>query len=191
MLHERSESIPQSRGLCRYCLREMWNGKRIPAGKCRSTDRGFCATCERWIQRYNEDPRLSKFSVAEQVPAERAESGVGWKDSPDRRCADLPTQFFAAELDSDDPEFVELTTHERKEQWAQRRSIAVTLCGSCPFITRCRTNAQQMGYEGLWGGVWFSRLRWEDLVTGEQGPTIHASRRAREQYEARKENAAA
>lgn len=191
MLHDRAESMAQSRGLCRFCLREMWNGKRIPAGKCRATDRGYCATCDRWIQRYGEDPRWSKLSVAEQVTAERPESGVGWKGNPARRCADLPTQFFAPELDDDDPEFVVLTKHERKELWAQRRSIAETLCGSCPFRAQCRSNAQEMGYEGLWGRVWFSRLRWEDLVTGEHGPTVHASRRARDRYEARQENSAA
>lgn len=192
MLHDRTQTMPQSWGLCRYCLREMWSGSQIPRGKCRvSADRVKCCTCERWIERYADDPRHSKSSVAETVPAERPDPGpTDWKASPDRRCAGVPTGFFEPELSDDDPQWRRLASWERKALWAQRRRVAAGLCASCPFITQCRANAAEMGFEGLWGGVWFDRREWEDLRTGERGPTIHAPRRTRERFEARQKAAA-
>lgn len=192
MLHQRTAPLARSWGLCRYCLRNMWDGDKIPEGATRvSADRIKCATCARWIERKGTDPRDSKTSPAERLPVERAEPDDGWKVSPERGCADLPVSDFEPELDKDDPEYVRLTDAARDRLWAGRRMIAQTLCADCPFRTQCRSTAKAMGYEGLWGAAWFTRTRWQDLITKESGPTMYAVARDRRKGEDMQRKAAA
>lgn len=172
-------AIPRSHGLCRFCLRDMWTGD-APRGKAVvGPDRTMCTACHQIITTGGGDPCLVSGTKAEQVPAERPEDNPRWRDDPDRNCRDLPPLFFDDDLDADDPEYVEQTKQERSAVWMERRKVARRLCHTCPVMEQCRAAALAHGYEGLWGGAWFSRNRWEDLVTRESGATIHARGRAR------------
>jgi hypothetical protein len=166
---------PHTAGLCRYCRRQMWRGHTTGTGLLPAADtvEGACTTCAKWILEHpGEDPREAKGTTAELVPAMRHEHSRGWRHDPARACATAEPRMFDPDPDRDDPEADEtyraLLRHSRA-------TAAVEYCAGCPLRYLCRAKAHRHGYEGLWGGVVFGRLRWTDYLSGEQGYTRHAT----------------
>lgn len=167
---------PHSAGLCRFCLREVWRGKLAKTGLVAADDRVggvACGACAKWcLDHPGEDPRNSNRTHAEQVPAERAEVDRDWRHDPRRQCVGADPILFDPDPDKDDP------AHGGRRFRATVRDArigaAARLCGPCPVRDRCRAAALTHGYEGLFGGVFSVRYRWTDLLTGEQGWTVHA-----------------
>lgn len=163
-----SERTPYFAGLCRLCLREMWANLKDGARNglvAVSGDGRTCETCVRYLREQDgADPRESKGSPAERIPAERDED-QWWHQFA--LCRGIGVEPFAPDPMPGEkgPRGVGTT----------RRYIAAFLCGDCPVARECRTAALEHGYEGIWGGRFFHRNTWLDLFTDLRGPTIHAS----------------
>lgn len=169
---------PMSVGMCRYCRREMWNDTREVAGLLRAAPDGItCDGCRSWLRRNpGGDPLRARSSVAERIPAELPETDAAWRDRA--RCRDTDPAVFEPDPDPDDR-----TPRERDHAWHQRHYTAARVCDACPVLERCRATALDRGYEGLWGGLFITRQRWKNLITGESGWTIHVTEAARREHE--------
>lgn len=179
--HDRSPQPPYSVGLCQYCRREIWaNGdtaRRAGLDVVVSDATGTqCVTCQLWQARHpGRDPRNARGTAAERLRVEGPEPDPSWRED-DRACEGLPIEPFAPELDRDDPVWRAMDDATRAELVDERMLAARRVCGPCPVREACAETALAMGYEGLWGGAFYRRRDWENLITGAKGHTIHSSR---------------
>jgi hypothetical protein len=180
--HHAAASAPVFVDLCRYCHRPMWHGSRPGAVLLPPAPRhpGACGGCGSWLDDHpGGDPRRARNTVAEQVPAEWSEDNPGWRNDPARRCAGADPILFEPDPDPDDePRTPAVAACVRDA----RRAAAQVFCGPCPLRQTCAETALAHGYEGVWGGRHFGRIRWEDLLTGETGWTVHATKTARRDW---------
>lgn len=183
------DSIPRVAGLCVKCLRTMWTnlGDQGRKGMVTvSADGLHCNSCRRYMRETGGlDPREHRGSPAERIPAELPESDRSWRDNPDRRCLDVGAEVF----EPDPEDLSDALIADLHTVWDNRRYAAVNVCGDCPVMRQCRAAAQERGYEGLWGGRFFTVDEWVDLVTGAKGPTINANARTRQKLLAALERA--
>lgn len=172
------DHTPHVVGLCSDCRREMWTGTdHPPTGLKVSPDPRYCGTCHHWrVAHPGQDPRYARNTRAEQVPAEWGEDDPTWR--PRGNCAG-----------SDEPELFDPfpDVDEREPGWSAEIAVktaqvaADSYCSFCPVILICRAKAEHHGYEGVWGGAFFDRETWTDLlVPGVGGETIHHPNRLRE-----------
>ncbi len=169
---------PMAAGLCPWCLREMWLEVTTGSGLLRAmADLSACQPCHSWRQlNPGADPREARNTAAERILAEHAEPDPSWRDDAAQACHGLPPEMFAPEPDRSEPGYVAASDASRGETWEERHYVAFNVCAACPVRAACRATAAAMGYEGLWGGVFFDRWRWLDLLTGDKGETIHVHR---------------
>lgn len=156
----------------------MWDNVGPARGYVRvGTDPRQCQTCEGWMATNGAtDPSLGRGNAGERIPAERPELDSRWRDDPDLACRDAPPALFWPDPDPDeDVPAIDPGT---------RREVARRVCGSCPVRHQCRDAALGNGYEGLWGGALFGLYRWDDLLTGESGDTVHAAHRRKREHAA-------
>jgi hypothetical protein len=173
------DRTPHTVGLCVECLRTMW--VNIPeddrAGKVLvSGDGRRCQQCVRFIRQHGYSPQLHRGSPAERVPAEGTEDEQWWRDPALTRCTGIGVEPFAP-----DP----MPGDGAPTTWAMRRYVAAFVCSKCPVAAPCRAAARVHGYEGLWGGRFFQRNTWVDVLTGVRGPTKHAGEPTRSRMLAR------
>ena len=167
--------MPTAAGLCVKCRRKMWahlaHGPDRPVAV--SADGTHCEPCARYMRETGGDPRLKKGNPAERVPAEMAEADTTWRAEPlELLCSGIGPEPFYPEPFYDDPQ---PPVEEREELLETRRYIARELCAYCPVARSCRQAALDRGYEGVWGGRFFRRNTWYDILHPEiSGPTIHA-----------------
>jgi hypothetical protein len=172
------EVIPTVAGLCGKCLREMWAA--LPdsdrSGRLEvATDLRHCKPCYRYITTTGRDPRYKTGAAAERLPVELAEDDDSWRADPARM---LCSSIGAVDVFEPDPMSDEddgRTKWERTEFLESRRLTATRICARCPAMWDCRNAARERGYEGLWGGWFFTRVSWTDLDTGAMGPTRYTS----------------
>jgi hypothetical protein len=167
--------LPRVAGLCRYCHRQMWTSlpERDRRGKIVvSRDGRTCDPCQRYVRTTGKDPREKAGSAAEMVPAEYPEDDQWWRDSGLPHCAGVGGGPF--EPDPLPEELAATPDEERLAIAEMRRYIAAFVCGPCPVAEECRAAARVHGYEGMWGGRFFTRQTWTDPLTGLRGPTMHA-----------------
>jgi hypothetical protein len=182
---------PVVAGMCRYCRREFWNGNAPDGSALLHASQaypGCCDACGQWLRRNpGGDPRTRKGHLAERIPAERAEADPTWRHHPDGlRCHQAPPELFDPEPDPDDRPAPDDPGYDviRRAEWRQRRDVARVFCDPCPVRSACKAAALAQGWEGLWGGTFFERRRWHDLLDGTDGPTMHAPARDRKRAEA-------
>jgi hypothetical protein len=181
--HAKAPGIPTSAGHCPDCLRKVWRGRKRGEALLSVTDRhgGACESCAKWRDEHpGQDPTHAKRSRAERIPAEREEHAPRWRDHPGRGCREVPPLAFEPDPDRDEDGHDEVSRQFRADM---RREMAVRVCLPCPVREKCFAAALAHGYEGLWGAAVFGRSRWDDLLTGDSGRTIHAKRRRTEPAE--------
>lgn len=176
-------TLPRVVGLCVSCLRPMWShiyrAAPYPRAVTVSTDKRHCNPCYRYIQETGCDPQTKKGSAAERIPAEMPEPDDSWRYRPNGpACRDTdPLAFIPDPLPED---LAAIPERERESTLELRRFVAEHVCGPCPVRRECGATADACGFEGLWGGRFFTRTRWTNLVTGVAGPTRHTSKKERE-----------
>lgn len=171
---------PMFAGLCNYCRRPMWRQTKDIRGLLKSNaNETTCASCVAWMSDHpGQDPRSSKGNVAERIPAERPESDSRWRGKRLDECRDAPPSLFEPDPFRDERD-VEQTPQDRADEWKLRESVVATYCHQCPVIAECRRTALENGYEGIWGGLHQTYMRWTDLETGEWGPSANVRGAAR------------
>ena len=173
--HYEIDTMPRVVGLCVTCRRTMWT--KLPHGPHRpvaaSGDGRHCEPCARYMRETGRDPRFKKGNPAERVPAEMSESDPSWRDDPTvMRCTDIgPEPFWP---DPFTEELQEIPDADREVMLETRHDIAEKVCARCPVLQGCRRAATELGAEGLWGGRFYRRNSWVDLLHPEVfGPTVH------------------
>jgi hypothetical protein len=164
------DHTPYVIGMCSDCRREMWTGTDHPPGLKVSPDPRYCATCHHWRRAHpGADPRYVRNTRAEQIPAEWGEDDPTWRRRGNCAGSDEP-EIFDRLPDED----------EREPGWSLEVALktaqvaADAYCSFCPVLLVCRAKAEHHGYEGVWGGAFFERDEWRDLlVPGVTGRTIH------------------
>lgn len=174
-------SHPVFAGLCNDCRRPMWRHTKDQRGLLKSNaSETRCTSCVAWRQDHpDRDPRESKGNVAERIPAERAEADSNWRRANLSECRDAPPELFAPEPLPDEREDGQ-TPQDRADDWKMREAVVATYCHQCPMLAACRQAALDHAYEGIWGGLWQTYVKWTDLETGDWGPSANVRGAARE-----------
>lgn len=163
---------PRAVGLCRTCQRQMWTNLSSHRGQVAvSRDGVHCDPCFAYIRRTGKDPRDQRGNPAERIPAERPESDPSWRAHPDRRCDGIDGGPFEPDPL---PEEDGATPADYRDRTEMRRYIATFVCGPCPVAAACRGAAAAHGWEGMWGGRFFTATAWVDPRDYSlHGPTLH------------------
>jgi hypothetical protein len=177
---------PLDAGLCKFCRRQMWtnfnDGKSPGVLRASSTRPGVCATCSLALDRHpDRDPRDSQ-GAAERIPAEAPEADTSWR--PHSACLDSPPELFFPDLDPDEAPMEDDAA--RRLVLTQRRQTARAFCANCPVLEECQNTADAHGFEGLWGGRFYTRTQWHSLLgDGAKGLTMFSKRIRSERRAAR------
>jgi hypothetical protein len=185
------DTLPRVVDLCVSCQRPMWTN--LPKSELRgnvtvSGDARHCTSCLRTINKTGDNPQDKKGSAAERLREERAEDDPSWRDNPDLICSEVDGEWFAPEPFPE--ELAAIPADVQDDMWDDRHYVARRICGPCPVRGACRAAALERGWQGLWGGAFFTRTQWVDLLSRRRrtGPTIHATatdRKALERRQAR------
>lgn len=178
-----TETIPFVAGMCATCKRPMWAGTKDHQHKgivVVSSDGNHCDACLRYIRETGKDPRHKVGTPAERIPAEWAETNDSWRDDPFlMSCSGVGPQR-AFDPEGFPEELQAMPEGERDELIHERRYYAEKVCDDCMVKLDCRATALKYGYEGLWGGWFFTRTRWIDMLRiGVKGPTRHMKAQGR------------
>ena len=119
------------KGLCRGCLRDLFLH-----GRGEST---YCEACKLTIARHpDRDPRTIPNGRTEVLPQEMPVRDRRWDEGA--ACLDMP------------PELFEPYTMQNATVPEEIRRAAELCCARCPILERCRAEADEHEYLGLWGG---------------------------------------
>lgn len=123
-------------GMCRLCLRDLY--------VYGFGDKPYCDPCRLLLQRHpGVDPATVPNGRSERLPQEQPSSDPGWADGT-QACLGAPIELF------------EHRTLHNVAIPAEVRQVAELFCANCPILQRCRKEADERQFLGIWGGQWRS-----------------------------------
>ena len=140
-----NHALEPGNGMCRLCLRDLF---RFGYGETL-----YCDACRRLLRRRPDvDPATLKNGFTERLPQERPCRDPRWADGA--ACEGAPGELFDHRTLATDDIPLEI------------RQAAALFCAHCPILDRCRAEADEHEYEGLWGGQWrrYAASRSHDYV---------------------------